>query len=589
MNPMERKTKQKGIARNSAGKVRQKETMLLTRDKSKKHPVKKEAKGVNRLQGKELELTITGLGSSGEGVGRYEGMAVFVPGALPQETVKARAVFVKKNYINGELTEVLNASPERVEPVCPVYKECGGCQLQHISYEGELKEKRQQVIDALERIGHLHDVKVLPTIASESPLYYRNKMQFPVTGHKGTLQIGCFAQNTHRVIDVENCFIQKQKNNEIAAVVRQWMKQYKITPYDEDARTGIVRHIMGRVGVHTGEIMACLVTAQDNVPHLKELVRMLKTAIPGIKSVVQNINKRSTNVILGEKTKLIAGSPTIKDKIGPLKFNISAQSFFQVNSAQAEKLYNTALEFANLKGTENVVDLYCGTGTITLFLAQKAKQALGIEIVPSAIRDAKQNAIANRVENADFLLGDAAVEMPKLAAEGFRPDVVILDPPRVGCEERVLAAIVKVKPSRVVYVSCNPATLARDLAYLNEHGFKVKKVQPCDMFSRTHHVETVALLSKLNTEHHLDIEIGEDELSEIDFSKDATYEEIKKYVLDKYGLKVSSLYIAQIKRKHGLIERENYNFSKKENQRVPNCPEEKEKAIEDALEHFGMI
>lgn len=497
MKPMERKAKQKGVARNSAGKVRQKETMLLTRDKSKKYPVKKEAKGVNRLQGKELELTITGLGSSGEGVGRYEGMAVFVPGALPQETVKARAVFVKKNYINGELTEVLNASPERVEPVCPVYKECGGCQLQHLSYEGELKEKRQQVIDALERIGHLHGVNVLPTIASESPLYYRNKMQFPVTGHKGTLQIGCFAQNTHRVIDVENCFIQKQKNNEIAAVVRQWMKQYKIAPYDEDARTGIVRHIMGRVGVHTGEIMACLVTAQDNVPHLKELVRMLKTAIPGIKSVVQNINKRSTNVILGEKTKLIAGSPTIKDKIGPLKFNISAQSFFQVNSAQAEKLYNTALEFANLKGTENVVDLYCGTGTITLFLAQKAKQALGIEIVPSAIRDAKQNAIANRVENADFLLGDAAVEMPKLAAEGFRPDVVILDPPRAGCEERVLAAIVKVKPSRVVYVSCNPATLARDLAYLNEHGFKVEKVQPCDMFSRTHHVETVVLMSRV--------------------------------------------------------------------------------------------
>lgn len=448
-------------------------------------------------KGQELELTINGLGSAGEGVGRYQGIAVFVPGALTGEVIKARAVFVKKSFVNAELTEIITASPDRVEPVCPVYKECGGCQLQHLSYEAELREKRQQVQDALERIGHLNDVNVLPTIASENPLYYRNKMQFPVTGYKGSLEIGCFALNTHRVIDVENCCIQKQKNNEIAAVVRQWMKQYKITPYDEDARIGIVRHIMGRVGVHTGEVMACLVTAQDSVPHIKDLARMLKAAIPGIKSVVQNVNKRSTNVILGEKTKVIAGSPTIKDKIGPLKFNISAQSFFQVNSVQAEKLYNTALEFAGLQGEENVVDLYCGTGTITLFLAQKAKRALGIEIVPSAIRDAKQNALANRIENVDFLLGDAAVEMPKLAVNGFRPDVVIVDPPRAGCEERVLAAIVKVKPRRVVYVSCNPATLARDLAYLHTHGFTVEKVQPCDMFSRTHHVETVALMSRV--------------------------------------------------------------------------------------------
>ena len=446
-------------------------------------------------KGQEMELDITGLGSTGEGVGRFKDIAVFVPGALPGETVKVSAEFIKKNFIAGKLQEIIKPSPDRVTPVCPVYKTCGGCQLQHLSYEAELKEKREQVKAALERIGHLRGVEVMPTIGSEHPLYYRNKMQFPVAGKNGKLQIGCFALNTHRVIDVTDCCIQKQKNNEIAAVVRTWMKQYKIAPYDEDKGTGIIRHIMGRVGVHTGEIMVCLVTAQDNVPHLKELVKMLKAAIPGVKSVVQNINKRSTNVILGEKTKLIAGEMTIKDKIGVLKFNISAQSFFQVNSEQAEKLYNTALEFADLKGTETVVDLYCGTGTITLFMARKAKQALGIEIVPSAIRDAKKNALVNHIENTDFLLGDAAVEMPRLAAEGMRPDVVILDPPRAGCEERVLAAIVKVKPERVVYVSCNPATLARDLAYLHEHGFSIDKVQPCDMFSRTHHVETVVRLS----------------------------------------------------------------------------------------------
>ena len=456
----------------------------------------KNAPAFSVQKGQEMELDITGLGSTGEGVGRFRDIAVFVPGALTGERVRASAAFIKKNFIVGKLLEIITSSPDRVTPACPVYESCGGCQLQHLSYEAELKEKREQVKAALERIGHLRDIKVMPTIGSEHPLYYRNKMQFPVAGRKGSLQIGCFALNTHRVINVTDCCIQKQKNNEIAAVVREWMKQYKIQPYDEDKGTGMIRHIMGRVGVHTGEIMVCLVTARDNVPRLKELVKMLKAAIPGVKSVVQNVNKRNTNVILGEKTKLVAGEPTIKDKIGSLKFNISAQSFFQVNSEQAEKLYNTALAFAELKGTETVVDLYCGTGTITLFMAQKAKRALGIEIVPSAIRDAKKNAVANHVENADFLLGDAAVEMPKLAAGGMRPDVVILDPPRAGCEERVLEAIVKVKPKRVVYVSCNPATLARDLAYLNERGFAIDKVQPCDMFSRTHHVETVVLLTR---------------------------------------------------------------------------------------------
>ena len=426
----------------------------------------KPTSGFSVQKGQEMEITITGLGSAGEGVGRFKDIAVFVPGSLPGETVRAAAAFIKKSFIVGKLQEIITASPDRVEPVCPVYEACGGCQLQHLSYEAELKEKREQVKAALERIGHLRDIHVAPTIGSDNPLYYRNKMQFPVSGKRGKLQIGCFALNTHNVIDVTDCCIQKKKNNAIAAVVRKWMKQFKILPYDEDKGTGTVRHIMGRVGVHTGEIMVCLVTARDTVPHLKELVQMLKAEIPGVKSVVQNVNKRSTNVILGEKTRLIAGNPTIKDKIGPLKFNISAQSFFQV------------------------------TGTITLFMAQKAKRALGIEIVPSAIRDAKKNAQANHIENADFLLGDAAVEMPKLAAGGLRPDVVILDPPRAGCEERVLAAIVKVKPERVVYVSCNPATLARDLAYLYEHGFTIDRVQPCDMFSRTHHVETVVKLTR---------------------------------------------------------------------------------------------
>lgn len=449
-------------------------------------------------KGQIIEVQITGLGSSGEGVGKAEGFTIFVPTALPGETVKAKLDIIKKNYATGKLQEVVKASPERIKPVCPVYYQCGGCQLGHMSYEGELKEKRQQVVDALTRIGHLPYVKVLPTLKSEVPEHYRNKMQIPVMGTAAKPLIGCFAEGTHKVINIDSCLIQKELNNTIIPVVRAWMTKYKIAPYDEDKGTGIVRHIMGRVGVHTGQVMVCLITATDNVPHIKDLSKALKEAIPGLTSVVQNVNKRQTSVILGNKTQLIYGKETIKDSIGNLHFNISAQSFFQVNSEQVEKLYGTALEYADLKGTELVADVYCGTGTISLFLAQKAKQVIGIEIVPSAIRDAKINAKENKVRNAQFILGDAAKELPNLVADGLRPDVIVLDPPRAGCEERVLAAIAKAAPKKVVYVSCNPATLARDMAYLAEHGYNPIKAQPVDMFSRSHHVETVALLTRVN-------------------------------------------------------------------------------------------
>ncbi len=541
-------------------------------------------------KGQEITVTIDNLDSEGRGIGRCEGLAVFVPETLPGEQVKARVTLVKKNFAVAALLSIGKASPDRVEPACPVYELCGGCQLQHLSYEGELQMKTQQVRDALKRIGHLDDVKVLPTLANVQPLYYRNKMQVPVAGGKGSLRIGCFAKGTHRVIDVEDCCIQRRENNRIAAVARQWMTRYHIPAYDEDRRTGLVRHIMGRVGVHTGEIMVCLVTAaEERVPHRKELVQMLQAAIPGLTSVVQNVNKRSTNVILGEKTYLVYGKETIQDKIGNLTFHISAQSFFQVNSEQVEVLYNKALEFADLRGTETVVDLYCGTGTITLFLAQKARLAVGIEIVPSAIRDAKKNARANHLANAEFLLGDAAVEMPRLVKDGLRPDVVVVDPPRAGCEARVLDAIARVRPEKVVYVSCNPATLARDLAYLKERGFAIAKVQPVDMFSRTHHVETVCLLSKLQTKQHIEIDLSMDELDLTAAESKATYDEIKAYVLEKCGLKVSSLYISQVKRKCGLDVGQNYNLSKKEDAKVPQCPPEKEAAIIEALKYFQMI
>ncbi len=447
-------------------------------------------------QGDNIIMNISGLGSSGEGVGKYEGFTVFVKGALPEEEVRVQITLVKKSYAVGKLLEIVKASSERVKPECPVYKECGGCQLQHLSYAGQLVCKRQQVQDALTRIGHL-DLEVLPVLGAAMPWNYRNKMQFPAAMNaEGVLNIGCYATATHSVVDTETCMISKEANNAIMKTVRTWMKHYNISAYDEKTGKGLVRHVMGRVGVHSGEVMAVIITSGYDIPHRAVLIEWLKRYVPGLVSVVQNINKKQTNVVMGSKTRVLYGTETIKDNLGALAFNISAQSFFQVNSEQAEKLYNKALEFAALTGNETVVDVYCGTGTISLYLARHAKKVYGIEIVAPAIENAKRNAEENGCQNAEFMLGDAAVELPKLLAGGVRPDVVIVDPPRAGCEEKVLAAISEVQPERVVYVSCNPASLARDLAFMEQHGYKTLIVQPVDMFPMTSHVECVTLLTR---------------------------------------------------------------------------------------------
>ena len=449
-------------------------------------------------KGDNIELQIAGLGSSGEGVGRYDGFTVFVHGALPEETVQAEIILVKKNYAIGKLIKIITASPDRVEPVCPVYADCGGCQLQHLSYAGQLRMKQQQVKDALTRIGHL-DTEVLPVIGCSNPWNYRNKMQFPAaSGAEGKISIGCYAAATHSVIDTGSCMIQKEANNEVLTTVRKWMQRYSISAYDEKTGKGLVRHVMSRVGVHSGEVMAVLITSAYDIPHKKELVEWLTKYVPNLVSVVQNINKKPTNVVMGSKTRVLYGRTTITDSLGALSFNISAQSFFQVNSEQAEKLYNKALEYAALSGNETVVDVYCGTGTISLYLAKHAGKVYGIEIVAPAIEDAKKNAQDNNCSNAEFILGDAAEKLPQLLAEGFKPDVVVVDPPRAGCEQKVLKAIADVEPQRIVYVSCNPASLARDLAYLSERGYKTMAAQPVDMFPMCAHVETVCLLSKFN-------------------------------------------------------------------------------------------
>ena len=536
-----------------------------------------------------IEVNITGLGSSGEGVGKADGFTVFVHGALPGEKVSVKLFQVKKSYASGRILNILEESPQRVKPQCAFYEKCGGCQLQHLSYEGQLAVKRQQVKDAIERIGHITGCEVLPVLGMENPWHYRNKMQFPAAKTEGKIQIGCYAALTHNVINIDDCLIQKQANNKIMQVVRQWMQQFNISAYDETTGKGVVRHVMGRAGAKTGEVMAVIVIACYDIPHAGELVTMLKTEVDGLKSIVQNINKKRTNIIMGAKNRVLYGKSTIKDRLGNLKFNISPLSFFQVNSAQTEKLYATALDFAALSGKETVIDCYCGTGTISLYLAQKARKVYGIEIVEPAIKDANKNAKANNIANAEFICGDAALEMPALLKSGVKPDTVLLDPPRAGCDKKVLAAIAGVKSEKIVYVSCNPASLARDMAFLTENGYKAVKAQPVDMFPMTSHIETVVLLGREFEKSREHVYLDYEPSKEIDLPGGATYSEIKQWIQAEYGLKVSSLYVAQVKQKHGIVERECYNKPKSENAKQPKCPPEKEAAIEAALKHFKMI
>ncbi|WP_312337350.1 23S rRNA (uracil(1939)-C(5))-methyltransferase RlmD [Anaerospora hongkongensis] len=444
--------------------------------------------------GSRYTVEIIGLGHSGEGVGRFQDFTIFVPQALPGEVVEVQVSEVKKNYAKAKLTGVKQASAERVEPLCSVYQSCGGCQLQHLSYAGQLNAKRQQVVDAVTRIGKLADVAVHPTLGAANPWYYRNKMQFPVGKAGGKVAVGCYSQGTHAIINTENCCIQHAVNNTIADQVRRIVTEFNIPTYDERTGEGVIRHVMGRVGTATGEVMVALVTAVDKLPSQEKVIAALRQAIPGLTSIVQNVNPKRGNIIMGETTRTIWGKDTITDKLGDLTFHISARSFFQVNTEQTVLLYGKAVEYAGLTGQETVIDAYCGTGTITLFLAGQAAKVYGIEIVKPAIADAWQNAQTNTIENVEFIAGDTVEVMPELYRNGVRPEVIVVDPPRAGCEPKVLETFVKMKPERIVYVSCNPASLARDLAILSEQGYQTMEIQPVDMFPHTHHVECVAKL-----------------------------------------------------------------------------------------------
>lgn len=449
---------------------------------------------------KEYIFDIISQGYEGEGIAKIDNKyPIFIEGALKGEKVKVRIVKVNKNFAYGKLMEVLEASEERVNPPCAIYKRCGGCKLQHASYKAQLDFKWDRVKDCVSKIGKLDPSIVKYPLGMEEPWRYRNKVQLPIGLINGEVKIGFFAPRSHDIIDMESCLIQDEIGDKVVKLTREWIEKFNIRPYNVDGEydeKGIVRHIMIRRGFTTNEVMVVLVTNGEKLPHKEEFVDLMVKNIPGIKSVIQNINSKKTNVILGLESKTLWGEDTISDYIGDFRFNISPLSFFQVNPTQTEVLYDKALEYANLTGNEEVFDAYCGTGTITLFLSQKAKKVYGVEIIPQAIDNAWINAKENKVENVEFFVGESEVVIPDLINKGVKADVVVVDPPRKGCDKKLLDAITNIDAKKIVYVSCDPSTLGRDLAILEENGYKTLEVQPVDMFPNTAHVENVAKLIK---------------------------------------------------------------------------------------------
>lgn len=619
-----------------------------------------------------VRLTIEDIGNDGEGIGKAQGYTLFVKDAVIGDVIEARITKCKKNYGYARVEKVVTPSPFRVEPKCPFHRQCGGCQIQAMGYERQLVYKQNKVRNHLQRIGGFLpeqiDAVIEPIVGMEEPWHYRNKAQYPVGyDREGNLVAGFYAGRTHDIIANTDCPLGPRENKVILEAVLAYMRENDVSAYRESTGEGLVRHVLIRTGFSSGEIMVCLVINGKKLPAEEKLVEKLlevqlereasadgreqsvsggeqKTPCKRIVSISISINREKTNVIMGKEIRVLWGSGWIEDSLRvmdstvpvetggvgdanaengeKITFRISPLSFYQVNPRQTEKLYALALEYAGLTGKETVWDLYCGIGTISLFMAKRAKKVYGVEIIPQAIEDARENAGRNRITNAEFFVGKAEEVLPAfysgkggsgspatgkecqeadaegnggLEQEGLtreqmrHPDVIVVDPPRKGCDEKCLETMLAMQPERIVYVSCDPATLARDLKILCEGGYEMKRVRAVDQFGHTGHVETVCLLSKLNVEHYIEVELDIDELDLTKAESKATYEEIKAYVLEHSGLKVSSLYIAQVKEKCGIIERVNYNLPKSENSRQPKCPLEKEAAIKEALEYFQMI
>ena len=553
-----------------------------------------------------VKVKIEDIGVGGEGIGKVDGYTLFIKDAIIGDVVEAKVMKAKKNYGYARLMNVLTPSKDRVEePVCPMARKCGGCQIQEMKYPAQLAFKESKVRGNLERIGEvpgeLLDQIMHPAVGMDGegmqPFRYRNKAQFPIgTDKDGRVIAGFYAGRTHSIIENTDCALGVEVNEEILNCILDFMEEFKIPAYDEVKHKGLVRHVLLRYGFKTDEIMVCLVINGKTIPHCHDLVGRLRQ-IPGMTSITLSTNTAKTNVIMGDTIRLLWGQEFITDYIGEIKYQISPLSFYQVNPVQTEKLYGLALDYAGLTGNEAVWDLYCGIGTISLFLAKKAKQVYGVEIVPQAIDDAKNNAKINDITNAEFYVGKAEEVLPEYYkeyekthnGETAHADVIVVDPPRKGCEESLLQTIVDMQPEKVVYVSCDSATLARDVKFLRANGYELKDVTPVDQFPHTVHVETVVLLSQQKPDDTIEIDLDLDELDATSAELKATYQEIKDYVLKEFGLKVSSLYISQVKRKCGIEVGENYNLPKTENPKVPQCPKEKEDAIKAALKYFAMI
>ncbi|MGG7325680.1 23S rRNA (uracil(1939)-C(5))-methyltransferase RlmD [Clostridium baratii] len=450
----------------------------------------------------EYILDIISEGYEGEGVAKLSGYPIFIQGALKGEKVKVKIVKANKNFAYGKLIEILESSEGREEPKCKHFKRCGGCKIQHMNYKTQLDFKYERVKDCIKKIGGLNEELVKYPIGMEDhPYRYRNKVQLPIGMVNGKLSVGFYAPRSHDIIDIDECLIQDEDGDKVARITKEWALKFNIKPAFVDGKfnkSGLLRHVMIRKGFKTGGVMVVLVATKKNIPHIEEYINSILENVKGIESIVLNVNSKDTNVILGEECITLWGSDVIKDYIGDFKFNISPLSFFQVNPVQTEVLYGKALEYANLTGEETVFDAYCGTGTITLFLSKNAKKVYGVEIIEPAIINARENAKNNNVDNAEFFVGKSEEVIPELIESGIKADVIVVDPPRKGCDIKLLEAIGKVKPERVVYVSCDPSTLARDLKVLDELGYETKEVQPVDMFPHTSHIENVAKLVKKN-------------------------------------------------------------------------------------------
>ena len=545
-----------------------------------------------------LTVKIEDMGHDGEGIGKCEGYTLFVKDTVIGDLAEVKVIKAKKNYGYARLMRLIKPSEHRVEPICPVARPCGGCQLQMLDYAEQLRFKEKKIAENLQRIGGMTEIPMEPIVGMETPFRYRNKAQFPIGQDKNGKRItGFYAGRTHQIMENRNCYLGVEQNEEILNRVLTWMEENRVPAYNEETGKGLVRHVLIRFGFTTKEIMVCLVVNGKKLPAEEKLIGSL-TELKGMTSISLSINRERTNVIMGKEIHCLWGQSYITDYIGNVKYQISPLSFYQVNPAQTEKLYGLALEYAGLTGNETVWDLYCGIGTISLFLAQKAKKVYGVEIVPEAIADAKNNAKINQIENAEFFVGKSEEILPSYynqyakdhPGEQAHADVIVVDPPRKGCEENLLHTMASMQPDRIVYVSCDSATLARDVKVLGELGYEVKKVRGVDQFPMTCHVETVVLLSKGEVDSKkIRVEFSLEDMDMSEFQDGATYTQIKDYVLEHSGLKVSNLYISQIKRKCGIEVGKNYNLPKSEDSRQPLCPPEKEKAIREAFKYFGMI